>query len=196
MNRLLDQALDLPPEQRLPWLEALDSPALLKDKLRSLLSADAPAENFLNAFPAIDAAERTGTQHEVVGRYRLIRELGTGGMGAVWLAERTDGLLNRQVALKLPHRAWRCALPAERMAREREILAALNHPNIATLYDAGIADDGQPFLALEYVAGEPIDVYCETRHLPLRKRLQLFLQVADAVAHAHKIGRASCRERV
>jgi serine/threonine-protein kinase len=71
------------------------------------------------------------------------------------------------------------------MAREREILAALNHSNIATLYDAGIADDGQPFLALEYVAGEPIDAYCETRSLPLRRRLQLFLQVADAVAHAH-----------
>jgi len=186
LNRLLDEALELAPEQRLSWLEALDvSPALLKDKLRSLLSAGAPPEKFLNAFPSFGTAERTGTQHEVVGRYRLIRELGTGGMGAVWLAERTDGLLNRPVALKLPHRAWGCQLLAERMAREREILAALNHSNIATLYDAGIADDGQPFLALEYVAGEPIDVYCETRRLPLRKRLQLFLQVADAVAHAH-----------
>ena len=186
LNRLLDEALELAPEQRLSWLETLDvSPALLKDKLRSLLSAGAPPENFLNAFPAIGNAQRTGAQQEVVGRYRLIRELGTGGMGAVWLAERTDGLLNRPVALKLPHRAWGGALLAERMAREREILAALNHSNIATLYDAGIADDGQPFLALEYVAGEPIDVYCETRRLSLRKRLQLFLQVADAVAHAH-----------
>jgi serine/threonine-protein kinase len=186
LNRLLDEALELAPEQRLSWLETLDvSPALLKDKLRSLLSAGALPENFLSTIPPFGTAERTGTQHEVVGRYRLIRELGTGGMGAVWLAERTDGLLNRPVALKLPHRAWGCALLAERMAREREILAALSHSNIATLYDAGIADDGQPFLALEYVAGEPIDVYCETRRLSLRKRLQLFLQVADAVAHAH-----------
>jgi serine/threonine-protein kinase len=94
-------------------------------------------------------------------------------------------LLKRPVALKLPHRAWRRALLAERMAHEREILAALNHPNIATLYDAGIAADGQPCLALEYVAGQPIDAYCETHRLPLHARLQLFLQVADAVAHAH-----------
>jgi serine/threonine-protein kinase len=186
LNQLLDEALELAPEQRLSWLEALDVwPAPLKDQLRSLLAGGALAENFLSTLPPIGNAEQTGAQHQVVGRYRLIRELGTGGMGAVWLAERTDGLLNRPVALKLPHRAWGSALLSERMAREREILAALNHSNIATLYDAGVADDGQPFLALEYVAGEPIDVYCETRRLPLRARLKLFLQVADAVAHAH-----------
>jgi serine/threonine-protein kinase len=106
-------------------------------------------------------------------------------MGVVWLAERTDGLINRPVALKLPHGAWKRAGLAERMAGEREILASLAHPNIAHLYDAGITGDGQPYLAIEYVEGLRIDVYCRERNLDVRSRLRLFLQVANAVAHAH-----------
>jgi len=190
LNRLLDEALDLPSEQRAQWLSSLD-PAhdALKERLRRLLSnADAGGDDFLRRLPPIEGGDNSlhgGTQNAIVGPYRLIRELGSGGMASVWLAERIDGLVNRQVALKLPHRAWRHAHLAERMAREREILAALNHPNIATLYDAGIADDGQPYLALEYVQGEPIDTYCRKRALPLRARLVLFLQVTRAVAHAH-----------
>ena len=95
-------------------------------------------------------AEQPGDE---IGPYRLVRELGSGGMGVVWLAERTDGLINRPVALKLPHGAWKRAGLAERMAREREILATLTHPNIAHLYDAGVTADGQPYLAIEYVEG-------------------------------------------
>ena len=94
-------------------------------------------------------------------------------------------LQSRQVALKLPHGAWRRAGLAERMAREREILATLEHPNIARLYDAGLADDGQPYLALEYVDGERIDAYCRTHALDVRRRLGLFVQVCKAVAYAH-----------
>ena len=103
----------------------------------------------------------------------------------MWLAERTDGLINRPVALKLPHGAWRRAGLAERMAREREILATLNHPNVARLYDAGLTPDGQPYLALEYVDGCPIDEYCRDRQLDVRARLRLFAQIAAAVAYAH-----------
>ena len=91
----------------------------------------------------------------------------------------------RQVALKLPHGTWRRAGLAERLAREREILATLNHPNIARLYDAGLTADGQPYLAIELVEGERIDQWCERRQLDVRSRLRLFLQVARAVAHAH-----------
>ena len=107
-------------------------------------------------------------------------------MGAVWLAERTDGFINRTVALKLPHGAWRRAGLAERMAREREILATLTHPNIARLYDAGLTGDGQPYLAIEYVEGQPIDEYCRSRQLELKPLLALFAQVANAVAYAHR----------
>ena len=121
----------------------------------------------------------------MVGPYRILRKLAEGGMGTVWLAHRTDVMVNRPVALKLPRGAWLGAGLAERMAEEREILAALNHPNIARLYDAGIASSGQPYLALEYVEGRPIDEYVKARQLPVRARLRLFLLVARAVAHAH-----------
>src|SRR5262249_19431528 len=117
--------------------------------------------------------------------YRIVRKLGDGGMGTVWLAHRTDMIVNRLVALKLPRRACLGRRFPERMADEREILAALEHPNIARLYDAGMARDGQPYLALEYVRGMPLDAYIRTTHAPVRERLRLFLLVARAVAHAH-----------
>jgi serine/threonine protein kinase len=189
LSRLLDEALDLPPEQRLPWLEALAIDAALKERLRRLLShaTRADTDPFLRELPKVDGADPllAGKRDAIVGPYRLVREIGKGGMASVWLAERNDGLLARPVALKLPHHAWRSAQLTERMAREREILAALNHPYIATLYDAGVAEDGQPFLALEFVEGEPIDEYCRAHTLNLRARLALFLQVCTAVAHAH-----------
>jgi len=191
VSRLLDEALDLPIEQRARWLESLDAAhALLKPRLERLLALASKDDTsgFLHQLPPVEGIAdpgRTGTRDAIVGPYRLVRELGDGGMATVWLAERRDGLLARPVALKLPHRAWRGAQLSERMARERDILATLNHPNIATLYDAGIAEDGQPFLSLEYVEGQPIDEYCLSHSLTLRARLALFLQVANAVAHAH-----------
>ena len=106
-------------------------------------------------------------------------------MASVWLADRPDGLLERQVALKLPHVSWGIASFAERMARERKILASLTHPNIARLYDAGVAADGRPFLALEYVDGQPINAYAAAAELSVRARVELGVQVARAVAYAH-----------
>jgi serine/threonine-protein kinase len=106
-------------------------------------------------------------------------------MGTVWLADRVDGTLKRKVALKLPHQGLSGPFLAQRLARERDILAALDHPNIARIYDAGVAEDGQPFLALEYVEGTPIDSFCVEHALSLQGRLELFGQVCRAVAHAH-----------
>jgi serine/threonine-protein kinase len=137
-----------------------------------------------SAAPTEPPRDRSAAAGDEVGSYRLISELGRGGMGAVWLAERTDGQLKRQVALKLPHLAWGGAL-AERLTRERDILASLEHAHIARLYDAGVDREGRPYLAMEYVEGQPIDVYCRERALPLRGRIDLLLQVAAAVAHAH-----------
>jgi tetratricopeptide (TPR) repeat protein len=105
-------------------------------------------------------------------------------MGSVWLAERADGVFKRTVALKLPHVTWIGGL-AERMARERDILATLEHPNIARLYDAGVDEFGRPFMAMEYVEGRTIDRYCAERKLSIDQILPLILQVARAVAHAH-----------
>ena len=187
VNRLLDQALDLPEAQRDGWLAGLGPehrPYL--DTLRDLLARERRSSP-LDALPPVPAGPEP-TQFasgERVGPYRLVRPLGEGGMGTVWLAERTDVMTRRPVALKLPHTAWRGRALAERLAREREILATLSHPHIARLLDAGLGEDGQPYLALELVEGQPIDAYVRERRSPLGERLELFLQVCDAVAHAH-----------
>jgi serine/threonine-protein kinase len=191
LNRLLDTALDLPAAERESWLATLDARYdVLKPQLQQLLARVAQVEtrDFLDTLPKVGSGEIAvggDAPHSCVGPYRLVRELGAGGMGSVWLAERVDGLLRRPVALKLPHFASSRVGLAERMAREREILAALTHPNIARLYDAGVTPEGRPYLALEYIEGDPIHRYCSERRLDVRARLGLFLQVATAVAYAH-----------
>jgi eukaryotic-like serine/threonine-protein kinase len=193
LSRLLDEALALPAAEREAWLETLP-PSVddLGPTLREILSREAAGETnaFLKTLPklgaplaSIDRARLC--EGTIVGPYRLLRQLGRGGMGSVWLAERTDGLVKRPVALKLPHAGAYGAQLAERFARERDILATLSHPHIARLYDAGVSEDGQSFLALEYVDGEPLGKYCDARRLALSPRLALFLQVLDAVQYAH-----------
>lgn len=120
-----------------------------------------------------------------LGQYRVLSLLGRGGMGSVWLAERIDGLFTRQVALKLVHPTLLSQVMTERFAREREILASLNHPNIARLLDAGSSAEGQPYLALDYVAGTPLTSFCDERGLSIARRLDLFRQVLSAVQYAH-----------
>jgi serine/threonine-protein kinase len=195
LDSLLNQALSLPASDRQSWLNHLpDDAAGLRDTLHALLAAHAEVEtsDFLDTLPKFapgDAAiERLlssdASAGDLVGPYRLLELLGRGGMGDVWLAKRADGELKRPVALKLPRVAWGGAL-AQRLRRERDILATLTHPNIARLYDTGVDAQGRPFLALEYVEGQPIDAYCRERGVPLGERLRLLLQVAAAVAHAH-----------
>jgi serine/threonine protein kinase/tetratricopeptide (TPR) repeat protein len=137
--------------------------------------------------PAAQSAEPTTASGlvagTVVGPYRLIREIGYGGMSSVWLAERCDGQLKREVALKLPLVGPR--MHVERFMRERDILGALTHPNIARLYDAGISDSGQPYLAMEYVAGTALTQSCDERRLTIQERLHVFVQVLEAVQFAH-----------
>jgi tetratricopeptide (TPR) repeat protein len=186
LSRLLDEALELNPAEREAWLGALpsaDQPhaARLRDMLAARTETRGGRLSTLPKLGPDDATARTG---ERVGPYRLIREIGHGGMGSVWLAERADGAYKRQVALKLPRLAWGAGL-AERMAREREIGMLLEHPNIARLYDAGIDERGRPFLALEFVDGQPIDAWCKAQALSVRDRLMLFVQVVRAVAYAH-----------
>jgi serine/threonine protein kinase len=192
LSRLLDTALSLPPAERASWVEGLGGDqAELKSLLRELLGRQDLAEtgNFLATLPKFtgppELVRIDAKAGDVIGPYRLERALGAGGMGSVWLAERIDGLLKRKIALKLPHLGGNLAGLAERMTRERNILATLEHPSIARLYDAGIAEDARPYLALEYVEGEPIDRYCERHGLNIAARIELALQVAGAVAYAH-----------
>jgi eukaryotic-like serine/threonine-protein kinase len=187
VNALLQVALSLPESEREPWLKTLpDHQQHLIPALSALLArASVETDDFLrqpiNPFAGQAHGLRPGDE---IGPYRLIRELGAGGMANVWLAERSDGLLRRQVAVKLPHEVWGPGL-AQRMAQERNILAALEHPRIARLYDAGVTPAGKPWMAMEYVSGTPIDVFCTAQKLDVRQRLLLILQVFDAVMHAH-----------
>lgn len=188
VSRLLDEALAREPAVREAWLAALPAEhqrhaEALRDMLAQAakLDTDRPLEAPPKLPPADEAVAHAGDR---VGAYRLLREIGRGGMGSVWLAERADGAYRRQVALKRPRLAWGAGL-AERMAREREIGMLLEHPAIARLYDAGVDERGRPFLALEYVDGQPIDAWCEAQGLSVRDRLRLFVQVVKAVAYAH-----------
>ncbi|WP_428312378.1 protein kinase domain-containing protein [Hydrocarboniphaga sp.] len=136
---------------------------------------------------AIAAPERiAGLQPgDQLGVYRLERAIGNGGMGEVWLARRADGLFDAPVALKLMHMHLARSSARERFVREGRFLGELTHANVARLLDAGVLPQGQLYLALEYVDGQRIDRWCDERRLDLRARLRLFLQVCDAVAHAH-----------
>jgi len=190
LSPLLDAALDLPPFEREAWLAALPAEhADLRPALAELLAARRAIEtgDFLDRLPAFSAAP-SGVYLEpgtTVGPYRLLRELGTGGTASVWLAERVDGSIQRKVALKLPHLGLVDRGLEQRISRETEILACLEHPNIARLYDAGVDERGRPWLALEYVDGLPPDQYCRAEKLGLEDKLALFLNILRAVAFAH-----------
>jgi serine/threonine protein kinase/tetratricopeptide (TPR) repeat protein len=198
MSHLLDEALPLDAAGREAWLANLppehqDFAATLR---KALLTPDGQVpeleslDDVARIGPGMGAAsfdESAGLEPgSEIGPYRLIRELGRGGMGSVWLAERSDGTLKRQVALKLPHSSLPQRQLAERFSRERDILATLVHANIARLYDAGLTAEGQPYLALEYVEGDALTTWCDARKLDIRSRIELFRQVLAAVHYAHR----------
>jgi eukaryotic-like serine/threonine-protein kinase len=186
LSPLLDELLELPAAvrpARLQALRALD--AGLADELQALLQRqDAlDAQGFMagTALPP-----PPGLAGQTLGAYTLERELGRGGMGQVWLARRTDGRYEGQVAIKLLQTGLLGHGDVARFEREGRILARLDQPHIARLLDAGVADDGrQPFLVLEYVDGLPIDRHVQQHGLPLADCLRLVIDAADAVAHAH-----------
>jgi eukaryotic-like serine/threonine-protein kinase len=183
---LLDEWLDLPAEEREQRLAALaqDDPALAAE-LATLLARDQALESqgFLAA-GALPAPEPLAGR--TLGPYTLERELGRGGMGQVWLARRTDGRYDGTVAIKLLQGGLFGQGDPERFAREGRILARLDQVHIARLLDAGVSEPGaQPYLVLEHVDGVPIDQYVQEQALPLRACLQLMVDAAEAVAHAH-----------
>ncbi|APV52091.1 hypothetical protein BWI17_21920 [Betaproteobacteria bacterium GR16-43] len=189
---LLNTALDMDASERVAWLERVDTThPEAAPLLRRMLETHERAERAreletvprLAPAPEWSSAYAPGTR---IGPFELLRPLGHGGMGEVWLARQADGRVEREVALKLPalHQSgetWR-----ERFRRERDILARLVHPNIARLYDAGVTESGQPWLAMEFVEGHTLSAYVTSRSLTLPQRLALFRQVLAAVSHAHR----------
>lgn len=179
---LLDHALELSPAQRAPWLDALGTTAPeLAVELAALLADDDAAERrgFLSVPVELSLAGM------VVGSYTLERPLGHGGMGSVWLARRNDGRFEGRAAVKLLNLALLSGAGQERFRREGSVLARLEHAGIARLLDAGVSATGQPYLVLEYVDGQRIDDYVRAHGLGPVAVVRLFLDVLDAVAHAH-----------
>jgi len=186
-SALLDTALELDESARDGWLAALPiDQAELKPWLTAVLQGQArlSTREYLER-PTLPTTPDDFTAGQRVGPWRLLRPLGSGGMGAVWLGSRADGAYEREVALKLPHAHLLSGALKSRFARERNILAGLEHPNIARFYDSCLAEDGQPWLALEYVEGVAITTHCAAQKLDITARIVLIQQVASAVQAAH-----------
>ena len=197
LNGLLATVLDLEVEARTQWLESLGAedrhlrPVLVdllsQSDVTGFAAAGEPPTSVARMASAAISAMRREQAGDRIGPWQLERLLAEGGMGAVWVAQRADGVMQRRAALKLPRAEWVDHGLSQRLARERAILARLQHPHIAVLFDAGLADGGRPYLALEYVDGVPIDAYCQGREL--KDVLRLMVQVVRAVAYAHGAAR-------
>ncbi len=190
LGELLDQSLPLSLDERRAWLETLpaeDEP--LRRTLNDALLSDEPASHAaeLLSRPPHRAAPGAVEHHagERLGAYELVRPLGAGGMAEVWLARRADGAFERQVALKIPRLAHLPGGISERFTRECHILASLEFLGIARLYDAGVDERGVPYIAMEYVPGQPLTSWCDEHDLPTAHRIALLLEVLDVVGHAH-----------
>lgn len=197
VDALFSEALALPEAERHAFLEhaTADDPSLAPEVEELLRLAADPApglapealagsplwEDLVGSPPPRSAASADLR----VGAWRLISELGSGGMGTVWLAERADGQYQQKAALKLLQTGPQAQAVVDRFERERQILAGLDHPHIARLLDGGLTGEGRPWFAMEYVDGQPIDAYCDARKLSVEERLRLFIQVARAVQAAH-----------
>ncbi len=203
LESLFALVVEMKPEDRAAFLDAkCADDAALRAEIESLLAADEQADNFVEKLAqAARAAARlnetgeTGEPNESetdsnverrIGPYRTIRRIGVGGMGAVYLAARDDDQFKQLVAVKVIRRGMDHEAIIRRFRHERQILAGLNHPNIARLLDGGATEDGLPWFALEYVEGQPLAEYCNERRLSINERLRLFLTVCAAVEHAHQ----------
>ncbi len=195
VDRVLDAALELGAERRDAFVnEACAGDEDLQAEVERWLRSCESAEDFLEQPAAEFAASLIAevdnhadvAAPERIGPYRILREAGHGGMGAVYLAERADDQFHQRVALKLVRGGLHSEYLLRRFREERQILASLDHPNIARLMDGGVTAGGMPFFAMEYVEGTPIDRFCDERQLSVEQRLALFLKVCSAVQYAHR----------
>jgi serine/threonine protein kinase/tetratricopeptide (TPR) repeat protein len=183
----LDEALRMTAEERSNWLSSLRAcdPALEEQLVILLYEHRALVEEGFLENSSVHMPGASTLAGQTLGAYRLVSQIGQGGMGSVWLAERNDGRFERQVAVKFLNIALMGSGGEERFKREGKILGLLVHPHIAELVDAGVTQTGQPYLVLEHVEGDHIDRYCDDHRIDVRKRIRLFLDVLGAVAQAH-----------
>ncbi len=192
-----DAALEATPEERSGYLRKLyDTNAWVAERVEALLEAASQGDSYITPGGALEgpfgaALSTTLSADEApglaaVGVYRIVREIGRGGMSVIYLAHRSNADFDHHVAVKVLKRGVDTDEVLSRFEQERKILAALNHPGIARLFDGGTTTDGRPYIVMEYVEGTAIDRYCTERHLPIAERLRLFLEIAQAVHYAHR----------
>ena len=186
IKRIFDAAVELAPPAQRSFLDSACPDAVTRREVERMLAAD--YDTVLDHSPLATHAFAEGAHLEGrrIGRYRITGEIGRGGMGAVFAAVRDDGQFEQKVAVKVILSGLNTDTIARRFRNERQILASLEHPNIARLLDGGMSDDGLPFYVMEFIEGEPLDVYCRARDLSLHARLDLFRQVCAAVSYAHR----------
>ena len=187
LQEMFDALVATPPAAREAWLSGIDADDKLKREALALVEADRRDDDGMTGHLR-EAAARIATPQPAdqrLGPYRLTGEIGSGGMGTVFLAERVDQSFDQRVAIKLL-RGIPTREATERMRRERQILADLSHPHIARLLDGGSTADGQPYLVMEYVDGQPLNEFCRARNLSLGERLRLVQKVCGAVQYAHQ----------
>jgi eukaryotic-like serine/threonine-protein kinase len=190
IKQILEQAVRLAPDRRGAYLDSTcGADRGLRAEVESLISSHEAAGSHFLAVSAAEALDLSGIPHETgyqrIGHYRLVEEIGHGGMGQVWLAEQTAPV-QRQVALKLIRAGMFDGEVLKRFEMERQSLAIMEHPSIAKVFDAGATPDGQPYFVMEYVPGASITEYCDLNRLKIRDRLELFIKVCEAVQHAHQ----------
>jgi eukaryotic-like serine/threonine-protein kinase len=192
VKEIFNKACELSPGDRRAYLKkACGGDTGLETEIRDLLRMDGATSTLLDGIPGYDIDPPDGNPvepaaSERIGPYKILEELGSGGMGVVYLVERADRHYNKRMALKLVKRGMDTDEVLHRFRHERQILASLEHPNIARLYDGGASEDGRPYLVMEYVEGEPITTYCDTRNLSIDERLRLFATVCNSVQFAHQ----------
>ncbi len=185
---IFEAVVELPEPKRDIYLaEACADDTALTDEIKAMLAADETGSNLLDrplkeSLGSLTETDRTGKRF---GHYRILKEIGSGGMGSVYLAERADGQFEQQVALKLIKPGMHSGAIISRFEHERQILAQLQHPNIAQLLDGGMSDEGMPYFSMEYVSGLPIDEYCDHHKLAIDARIRLFMTVCQTVQFAH-----------
>jgi serine/threonine protein kinase/Tfp pilus assembly protein PilF len=190
VKEVFTAALEQPVAVRAQFLtESCGDDEALRGEVESLLAAHEEPKNLLEKHSIDLAAQLQTDGHQYVGKrfgaYRILREIGRGGMGAVFLAERADGEFQQQVALKIIRHSFDREIE-KHFRRERQILASLNHPNIAKLIDGGVSETGELFLVMEFIEGEPLVEFAEKQQLTIAERLQLFLDICHAVSFAHQ----------
>ena len=192
VKSLFNAAIELAPHERKAFLKREECDAKISAAVKDMLAADeaddfceTPVANLADLWRESDEEEIENLAGKSIGNYKIEREIGRGGMGVVFEAAREGADFSQTVALKLLKRGMDSAAMLRRFRSERQILASLEHPNIARLLDGGRSSDGLPFFALELVRGVPLDEYCRERNLNITQRLQLFRQICAAVSFAH-----------